>query len=142
MQTAENLLNSPDYFRCDRYLCTMHKDHCPIDDDQCKGCPEYRAPERGTETVKPPKMHGMWPMRFGRATKFDPALVPEGWKRCTHCLIPKPMTDFYVDPQMRDNRKSWCKACCIALTIASRLKHPKTRLPKAKTRMPYKRKKI
>lgn len=27
-QTAEAILNSDEYFRCERYLCTMKKDHC------------------------------------------------------------------------------------------------------------------
>lgn len=33
-------------------------------------------------------------------------------KRCTKCLVKKPLVEFYADKYSNDKKKSWCKRCC------------------------------
>lgn len=46
-------------------------------------------------------------------------------KRCKHCLIEKPLEDFYSDKKARDGCRPECKACNLAIRKAKYRENPR-----------------
>ena len=115
MQTVEEILSSPDYFRCDRYRCTMRRGHCPVDSIGCSGCPAYEAAvkKRLAEAEK---------RRRGRPPTVSQKGIWPGWKRCSSCKQVKLRSEFYRAPAQRDGITSECKECRKAAVAAWRIK--------------------
>lgn len=40
-----------------------------------------------------------------------PVVVPDGFKRCSACKEPQPVTEFWEDPRRRDGLSSGCRPC-------------------------------
>jgi hypothetical protein len=70
-------------------------------------------------------------MRIGdlenQITNWQRANDPETQHRCSICLIPKPMEDFWRDRSTKSGRRPQCKKC--ATTIYSQKGGRHTRLP-------------
>ena len=134
-QKIEEILSSPDYFRCERYRCTMRRERCQDicgrDSWLCKGCPNSKKPDVGYQMSEVRKGEFRTSGVIGRPPKVRQNDVPPGYKRCRTCNQVKTVSEFYINMRNKDCLGVDCKECVKAYNRAHWAKNE--RLPRKAT---------
>lgn len=64
------------------------------------------------QAVRPGKFAGWAPSTLNdRRRERESGPVPQGWKRCARCLVPKRSADFARRTAAADGLQPWCRTC-------------------------------